>query len=115
MITLRGRINKEGQIELLDPLPENVNVPQEVAIVIRETSPAYETLNDFGDRVMVDDEIGLISPIEPLTWQELKDSGFVGLWTDRYEEIGEDTVAWLKEQRRQEDERDDPWRGRTLS
>jgi hypothetical protein len=46
--------------------------------------------------------------------EELEDSGFFGMWADRREEIG-DSVEWLKEQRRKQREKNDPWRGKSLS
>ena len=74
----------------------------------------YATANEYGDRVLVDNTNGIISPVKPLTLDELVNSGFIGYWADRRDEIA-DSVEWLKAQRRKQQEKDDPWRGRSIS
>ena len=113
-IILRGRITDEDRVELIDPLPENVDRGQEVKVVLQHRVTVYETENEYGDRVIVDEERGTVTPLEPLTTDELLNSPLVGLWADRRDEIG-DSTTWIKGLRRDEQEENDPWRGRKLS
>lgn len=112
-IVLRGRITSDGKIELLDPLPEDFDTSGEISVMLSETPLVYETVNEYGDRVIVDETDGSVSPLEPLTVGELLDA-LAGLWADRRDEIP-DSTEWVKEQRHKEQERSDPWQGRTLS
>jgi hypothetical protein len=111
---LRGRITPDGKIELLDDLPEDLDDVQAVSIVLHRLPTVYETVNEYGDRVIVDEKEGTVTPVEPFTMGDLLNSPLVGMWKDRREETG-DPVEWLKKMRREEEERNDPWQGRTLS
>lgn len=112
-VILRGRITDEGQVELFDPIPTDFDRSQEVQIVLQKRPTRYETVNAYGDAVIVDEEEGTVTPLNPASPAEFAEE-LGGLWKDRKEEIG-DSVEWVKEQRRKEEERNDPWRGRTLS
>lgn len=111
-IILRGRITEDGKIELLDPIPDNFDRSRPVEV--RLNPSVYETVNEYGDRVIVDEENGIVSPVEPLTMGEMLESGLFGFWADRRDEIG-DAVTWLKKMREEEEKRSDDWQGRTLS
>jgi hypothetical protein len=113
-IILRGRITAEGKIELIDPLPEGFGTDQSVSIRIGEQPMVYETTNEYGDRVVVDEVGGTETPVEPLTTEELLNSDLIGLWEDRRDEIGE-SAAWVRNLRRQQRERRASWHGRHLS
>lgn len=114
-IILRGRITKDGKIELIDPLPDGFGNEQEISIVLQEaTQHQYEIVNDYGDRVIVDELAGTETPIEPLTTEELLNSELIGLWEDRRDEIG-DSAEWVRNLRRQQRERRATWHGRHLS
>ena len=113
-IILRGRITKDGKIELIDPLPDGFGDEQEVSIVLREQTHQYEIINEYGNRVIVDDVLGTETPIEPLTTEELLNSELIGLWEDRRDEIG-DSAKWVRNLRRQQRERRATWHGRQLS
>lgn len=102
-VILRGRITDEGQVELFDPIPTDFDRSQEVQIVLQKRPTRYETLNAYGDPVIVDEEDGTVTPLNPLTLPEFAEE-VGGLWKDRKEEIG-DSVEWVKAQRRKEEER----------
>lgn len=112
-IVLRARVTKDRQLELLDDLPDDLAEDQEFLITLSSRSTVYQTVNDYGDPVLVDEEDGSISPLEPFTMGDLLESPIIGMWADR--EDMQDSVAWLKKMREEEQERNDPWRGRTLS
>lgn len=86
-IVLRGRLKRNGEIELIDPLPDNLDVPVEVSVIVK-TSVGYETVNEYGNRVIVDEMAGTITPLEPLTTDELLSSPVIGIWADRRDERG---------------------------
>ncbi len=111
-IILRGRITEDGKVELLDPIPDDFDRSRPVEV--RLNPSVYETVNEYGDRVIVDEENGIVSPVEPLTTDELLNSPVIGIWADRRDEIG-DAVTWLKKMREEEDERKNPWHNRDLS
>jgi hypothetical protein len=113
-ITLRGRITGDNQVELIDPLPTGIDRAQEVRVVLQNRATAYETENEYGDRVVIDEEQGTVTPVVPLTADELLNSPLIGLWSDRRDEIG-DSADWIRKQRRDKEGGDDPWRGRRLS
>lgn len=111
-IILRGKITEDGKVELLDPIPDDFDRSRPVEV--RLSPSVYEDVNEYGDRVIVDEENGIISPVEPLTTEELLNSPLVGLWKDHHEEIGSG-LEFIKKLREEENERNDPWRGRSLS
>jgi hypothetical protein len=113
-ITLRGRIIGDNQVELIDPLPTDIDRAQEVRVVLQNRATVYETENEYGDRVVIDEEWGTVTPVVPLTAEEFLNSPLIGLWADRRDEIG-DSADWIRKQRRDENREDDPWRGRKLS
>lgn len=111
-IILRGKITEDGKVELLDPIPDDFDRNRPVEV--RLSPSVYEDVNDYGDRVIVDEENGIVEPVEPLTTEELLNSPMVGLWKNRREEIGSG-LDFIKKQREEEDKRHNPWRGRDLS
>jgi len=113
-IILRGRITKDGKIELIDPLPDDVDTEQEVSVRIGEQPTVYETVNEYGDRVIVDEIEGIISPVDPMTMGAFMNSSIIGIWDDHKDEMV-DGLTWVKKMREEELERNDPWQGRMLS
>jgi hypothetical protein len=112
MTILRGRITSEGTVELLDPIPDDFDRSQEVQVVITKKLSVYETVNDYGDRVIVDEENGFITPVEPFTLQDFVDA-VGGIWSDRLEEF-DDSAEWVRKLR-DSPTHDKAWRGRTLN
>jgi hypothetical protein len=108
-IILRGRIT-EGKIELVDPLPSDVPDEKDVTIIIKQAP--YQATNDFGDPVMIDEENGIIEPLEPISFDELVSSGFIGMWADRRDEIS-DSADWVRNLRQNETRK--AWQNRKLS
>jgi hypothetical protein len=113
-IILRGRITSEGRIELIDPLPEDADQSQEVSIILRQKTKIYETVNEYGDRAIVDEDMGTETPVETMANVDFLNSGLFGLWSDRRDEIG-DSAEWIRKLRGETQQRNDLWRGRNLS
>ncbi len=111
-IILRGKITEDGKVELLDPIPADFDRTRPVEV--RLSPRVYETVNEYGDRILVDEENGLVEPLEPFTMGDLLNSELFGFWTDRKDEIGSG-LDYIKKLREEEDKRNDPWQGRTLS
>lgn len=97
-LILRGRITEDDMIELLEPLLAHVDRAQEVKIILEDAEYIYETINEYGDPVLVDEANGLVMPVNPLTREEFLNSPLIGLWKDRRDEIG-DSAEWIRKQR----------------
>ncbi len=110
-IVLRGRITEEGRVELLESPPEGFNAEQDVLVILNARPAVYQTVNEYGDPVIVDEEYGSVSPLEPLNPSEWP---AIGMWADRRDEM-KSGAEWIKKMRQEEDERHNPWRGRTIS
>ena len=113
-IMLRGRMTADGRIELLDPLPDDVGSNPDVTVIVETSANLIETVNEYDQPVIVDEITGMEMPVAPLTTEELLNSPLIGIWENRQDEIG-DSAEWVRELRRDEQERGDPWRGRKLS
>jgi len=111
-ITLRGRIANDDRVELLDPLPADFDRAQEVRVILSQAT-IYAMINEYGDQVIVDEQRGTVTPVNPLTADELLNSPLIGLWADRRDEIS-DSAVWVHKLRREESEESDLWRGRKL-
>ena len=94
-IILRGRMTADGRIELLDPLPDDVDPTQNVTVIVETSAQMVETINDYGDPVVIDETNGIETPVTPLTTEELLSSPLIGLWVDRRDEIG-DSAEWVR-------------------
>lgn len=80
-IIIRARLTTEGQIELIDPVPSEMERPQEVTLIIRTSETPT---NAFGVPVERDAD-GSEIPLNPLTAAEVRE--FLGLWADRRDEM----------------------------
>ena len=108
-IILRGRITNR-KLELIDPIPEDMQDDGQVRVSI--TKEPHQSVNDYGDPVIVDDENGIIEPLEPNTFDELVDAGIIGMWEHQREEFG-DTAEWVHNLRQKETKK--AWQNRKLS
>lgn len=106
-LVVRGFLSTAKTIELLDPLPEGFESATEVQVLLT-TDPQTTLINGEFDTVT-----GIESPNQPISLSDFAEE-MGGIWANRHDEIP-NSVEWIKAQRQQEIESDDPWRGQTFS
>lgn len=98
--SIRARILPNGQVELIDPLPEDFDHEQVVTIQLGE----YISTNAFNEAVIVDPVHGIERPLQPPTHDDFTE--FFGLWSNRSEFA--DSASWLRQLRSQSQRKTPP-------
>ncbi len=99
-IALRARLNAEGTLELLDPLPPNITTPQTVVVVLDD----HVYINDFGDVIFLDETNGVEIPLFPPTHDEI-----LGLLEEMSGPDVPDAGDYVRQMRQQSLRKTAPW------